>query len=184
VCALAVEERAARRGGARTARIGGPLPEGPLVSFGVCGALVDGLASGALVAARRVVDEAGETLWEGEPLAVAGARAVVVCAAARIVDTAEERAALAARCGADVADLESGRLAATGRLVGVVRAVSDTPGTPLGRLAASATPAGGTSHAAAARAFVLAPRASLRAARSARRALAALEPAARALAAR
>lgn len=164
------------------ARIGAKLPAGPLVSFGVAGALVDGLPAGTLVTARRVVNEAGETLWEGEPLEVPGARAAVVCAAAGIVDAPAARAALAAQTGADVVDLESGRLAATGRLAGVVRAVSDTPAAPLGRLAASVTAAGETDVLAAARAFVTAPQASLRAARAARRALATLERAARDLA--
>ena len=45
-CALAVEEGAARSGGARAARVGLqaglPLPEGRLVSFGLGGALVSG----------------------------------------------------------------------------------------------------------------------------------------------
>ena len=102
------------------ARIGPELPDGPLVSFGLCGALVDGLPPGTIVTARSVVDEAGEALWEGPPRAVAGARAVVLCAAGRIVDAAGERTALAERSGAEVVDLESGRLAATGRLAGVV----------------------------------------------------------------
>jgi len=176
-----VEERAATAGGARVARLGLPLPDGPLVSFGVAGALVGDLPAGTLVTARRVVDEAGETLWEGVPLPVPGARPVVVCAAARIVDAPADRAALAGRTGAEVVDLESGRLAATGRLAGVVRAVSDTPGRPLGRLAAAVTAEGETDLPAALRAFAVAPRASLRDARAARRALAALEPAARAL---
>ena len=67
-CALAVEESAARDGGARAARVGLqaglPLPEGKLVSFGLAGALVSGLAPGTLVAARRVVDSDGTVLWE------------------------------------------------------------------------------------------------------------------------
>lgn len=157
------------------ARIRPELPDGPLVSFGLCGALVDGLSPGAIVTARSVVDEAGEALWEGPPRAVAGARAVVLCAAGRIVDAAGERTALAERSGAEVVDLESGRLAATGRLAGVVRVVSDTPAVPLGPLAGAVTSAGETDALAAARAFLLAPRASLRAARAGRRALAALE---------
>jgi len=62
-CALAVEEGAARSGGARAARVGLqaglPLPEGRLVSFGLAGALVSGLEPGTLVTARRVVDADG-----------------------------------------------------------------------------------------------------------------------------
>ncbi len=68
-CALASEERAARRAGARTALVGLgaglPLPEGRLVSFGVAGALVPGLKPGTLVTASRVVDGDGRVLWEG-----------------------------------------------------------------------------------------------------------------------
>lgn len=154
------------------------LPNGPLLSFGLCGALVDGLPPGTIVTARSVVDEAGEALWEGPPSAVAGARAVVLCAAGRIVDAAGERRALAERSGSEVVDLESGRLAATGRLAGVVRVVSDTPAVPLGPLSRAVTSAGETDVVAAARAFVVAPRTSLRAARAGRRALAALERAA------
>jgi len=160
----------------------GALPDGPLVSFGLAGALVEGLEPGTLVTAERVVDEHGETLWEGPPLPVPGARTVVLCSAGRIVDGSAARASLASRTGAEVVDLESGRLAATGRLVGVARAVSDTPGRPLGRLAGAVTPAGETNLGAAARAFAAEPRASLRSARAARRAVVALEPAARALA--
>jgi nucleoside phosphorylase len=158
------------------------LPDGPLVSFGLAGALDERLEPGTLVTAVRVVDEDGETLWEGSPLPVPGARPVVLCSAARIVDAPAERAALASRTGAEVVDLESGRLAATGRLVGVVRAVSDTPSRPLGPLAGAVTPAGETDLGAAVRAFAAGPRASLRSARAARRAVAGLEPAARALA--
>ena len=177
-----MEERAARRAGAPVARLGGGLPEGPLVSFGLAGALAGDLPAGTVVAARRVVDEEGGTLWEGEPFPVPGGRAVVVCAASRIVDAPAERAALAARTGAEVVDLESGRLAASGRLAGVVRVVSDTPAAPLGRLAGAVTPNGETDVLAAVRAFLLAPRGAVRAARGARRAVRALEPAARALA--
>jgi len=139
---------------------------------------VDRLPPGTIVSARRVVDEAGETLWEGPPRAIADARAVVLCAAGRIVDAEGERRALAERSGAEVVDLESGRLAATDRLAGIVRVVSDTPATPLGPLARAVTSAGETDVLAAARAFVVAPRTSLRAARAGRRALVALERAA------
>ena len=58
-CALAVEEDAARSAGATAARVGLqaglPLPEGRLVSFGLAGALVSGLAPGTLVTARRAL---------------------------------------------------------------------------------------------------------------------------------
>src|ERR687892_647640 len=68
-CALEIEERIARKAGARTARVGLgarlPLPEGPLVSFGFAGSLDPRLPPGALVTATKVVDVSGETLWEG-----------------------------------------------------------------------------------------------------------------------
>ncbi|HWM13057.1 MAG TPA: hypothetical protein VNO56_01095, partial [Gaiellaceae bacterium] len=88
VCALAVEQRAA--GAARVVRAGpgarSALPAGPLVSFGLAGALVPGLPPGALLTARRVVDADGTVLWEDEPLRVPGALTAVVCDAGRIVD--------------------------------------------------------------------------------------------------
>jgi nucleoside phosphorylase len=181
-CALAVEERAARAGGARAARIGLgaslPLPAGPLVGFGLAGALVPGLAPGTLVSATRVVDPDGEVLWEGELLTVPGAREGVVCAAAAVVDDPAERARLAARTGAIAIDLESGPLAASGRLAGVVRAIADGPERPLGRLAAGSTPAGGLAWGAVLAAFLLEPVTAARAARASRQALRSLERAA------
>jgi hypothetical protein len=159
-----------------------PLPQGPLVSFGLAGALVAGLPAGALVSARRIVDEEGRTLWEGRPLDVSGAREVVLCGAARVVDDTVERARLATRTGADAVDMESARLAASGALVGAVRAVSDSAGRPVGRLARAAKPDGAVDWGAVARAFATEPRTAARAALDARRALAALEGAARTLA--
>ena len=156
----------------------GGLPSGPLVSFGLAGALVDGLEPGTLVVGTRVVDDSGGVLWEGEPSALSGARAVVVCAARRIVDTAEDRAELALASGARTVDLESGRLAASGRLVAVVRAISDSPTRPAGRLAHAARPDGETAWAAVARALLRAPRATLRTGLGGRAALRALEAAA------
>ncbi|MCC6223079.1 MAG: hypothetical protein IT201_06260 [Thermoleophilia bacterium] len=186
-CALAVEERAARAGGARAVRIGLraslPLPpRGALASFGLAGALVPGYGPGSLVTATKVVDEGGALLWEGEPLAVPEAVAAVVCAAGQIVDAPAARASLAARTGAVAVDLESGVLAASGRLAGVVRAISDTPEEPVGRLAGAATSAGGTAWGAVATAFLREPLRAARAARNARRGLRALERAAAALA--
>jgi hypothetical protein len=112
------------------------LPEGPLVSFGLAGALHDGFACGDVLDAARVVDEHGETLWEGGPLGVNGARRVTILAMDVVVDEPAERLALHRRTGADAADMESGVLARSGRLAGCVRAVSDTPSRPLGPLAA------------------------------------------------
>jgi adenosylhomocysteine nucleosidase len=187
-CALAVEEKAARDGGARAARIGLgaclPLPEGRLVSFGLTGALVAGLAPGTLVTARRVVDTAGTVLWEDEPLNIPGAVTGVVCDAGIIVDDAGARRELARETGAVAVDMESATLAATGRLAGVVRAVSDTPEQPVGRLAKAATPDGRTDWPVVLRALLAEPRTTLRSALAARRALASLRAAAERLAPR
>jgi hypothetical protein len=187
-CALEVEERAARRAGAQAVRVGlgaarVSLPDGSLASFGLAGALVDDLAPGTLLTATRVVDELGTTLWEGEPLAIPGAVPAVICGAATVVDSLSERRALAARTGAVAVDMESGALARTGRLAGVVRAVSDAPSRPVGRLARASTPEGGAAWPEVARAFLTEPRTAVRATRDARRALRTLERAAAHLAA-
>ena len=174
-CATAAELRAARRAGARSALVGlgaaNGVPEGALVSFGLAGALREGLPSGTVLDATRVVDGAGSVLWEGEPLGVAGARPATILAAEEIVDGAEERRALHERTGADAADLESGPLARTGRLRGVLRAVSDTPDRPLNGIAKAVTSDGGYHWAGLARAFAREPRRFTRAAGDARRAL-------------
>jgi adenosylhomocysteine nucleosidase len=185
-CALAVEEKAGRDGGAWAARVGLgarlPLPEGPLVSFGLAGGLASGLAPGTLLTARRIVDADGTVLWKEEPLQIPGALTAVVCDAGVVVDDGLERRELARRSGAVAVDMESATLAATGRLAGVVRAVSDTPEQPVGALAHAALPHGGTNWGAVLRAFLAEPRTSLRAALSARSALASLRHAATALA--
>jgi adenosylhomocysteine nucleosidase len=185
-CALAVEERLARKAGARTALVGLgarlPLPEGQLVSFGFCGALVPGLEPGTLVSARQVVDPGGGTLWEGEALAVPGALRAVVCAAEAVAGEPELRRALAERSGAVAVDMESGVLARAGRLAGVVRAVSDAAEEPVGRLACAGSADGRTEWAVVARAFLLEPLRSVRTALGARRAMRSLRRAAEALA--
>jgi hypothetical protein len=185
-CALAVEEDAARSGNARAARVGLqaglPLPEGRLVSFGLAGALVSGLEPGTLVSARRIVDADGTVLWEQEPLRVPGALSAVVCDAGLVVDDPAARRELARETGAVAVDTESAALAATGRLAGVVRAISDTPERPVGRLAHAALPDGRTDWRAVVRAFLAEPRATIRTALAARRALASLRAAATALA--
>lgn len=181
-CALAVEERVARRAGARAVRVGvgagGPLPEGWLVSFGFAGALSSRLDPGTLVTAGRVVAEDGGVLWEGEPVRVPGAVEAVVCAAGAVVDGPEARRVLAVRSGAEVVDMESGVLAATGRLAGVVRAISDTPDGPVGRLVAAARPDGATDWSVVARAALLEPLRTIETARHARRAATSLHRAA------
>jgi nucleoside phosphorylase len=154
------------------------------VSFGLAGALTRELGQGALVTAERVVDERGQTLWEGEPLDVPGARPVVLCAADRVVDDPAERRELATRTGAAAVDMESGRLAASGRLVGAVRAISDTAERPVGLLARGAKTDGRVNWPVVFQAFATEPLAAFRAARGAGRAFAALDRAAASLRAR
>jgi adenosylhomocysteine nucleosidase len=183
-CALAVEEKVARKAGARAARVGLgarlPLPDGPLVSFGFAGSLDPRLRPGTLVTARKVVDLSGATLWEGAPLAVAGAKPVVICAATEVTD-GRARETVASSSGAGAVDLESGALARSGRLVGVVRAISDSADRPLGRLATAARADGSTDYRAVTLAFVRQPVTSVRVALAARRAMGGLRRAAEAL---
>jgi adenosylhomocysteine nucleosidase len=128
-CATTAEERVAKRLGFSTARVGvravNGVPSGRVVSFGLAGALHDGFRVGDVLDATRVVDERGETLWEGPPLGVNGAREATVLASAALVHDAAERRRLHASSGADAVDMESGMLAHSGRLAGVLRVVSD-----------------------------------------------------------
>jgi adenosylhomocysteine nucleosidase len=182
-CATAAEHRVARRSGARSALVGlgarNGLPDGPLVSFGLAGALRDGLAPGTVVDATSVVDVEGTVLWDDGPLGVAGAEPVTVLAAEAIVDDPAERRALYERTGADVADLESGPLARSGRLEGVLRAISDTPSRPLEGLVGGVKADGALHWPGLARAFVRSPLSFLRAASDAQRALGRLGDAAK-----
>jgi hypothetical protein len=175
VCATAAEQRVARRSGARSALVGlgarKGLPEGPLVSFGLAGALRDGLAPGTVVDATRVVDVEGTVLWDDGPLGVDGAEPVTILAAEAIVDDPAERRALHERTGADAADLESGALARSGRLQGVLRAISDTPSRPLEAIAGGVDADGAYNWTGLARAFARSPRGFLRTASDAQRAL-------------
>jgi nucleoside phosphorylase len=128
-CATSAEERVAKRAGLNAARVGvrvaNGVPKGRLVSFGLAGALRDGLDIGEVLDATRVVDERGATLWEGEPLGVPGAHAATVLGSDVLVHEASERKRLHEASGADIVDMESGVLARSGRLAGVVRVVSD-----------------------------------------------------------
>jgi adenosylhomocysteine nucleosidase len=125
--ATTAEERAARKLGVETVRVGvrvaNGVPEGRLVSFGLAGALHDGVALGDVLDATRVVDETGTVLWEGPGLGV-GRDATILGSDVLIHDPAA-RARLHAASGADAVDMESGVLARSGRLAGVLRAVSD-----------------------------------------------------------
>jgi nucleoside phosphorylase len=119
----------AKRLGLDTVRVGVCVANGVpqhsrLVSFGLAGSL-GGLQVGDVLDATRVVDETGATLWEGSGLGVRGARAGVVLGGDVLVHDAAERARLREASGADAVDMESGVLARSGRLAGVVRAISD-----------------------------------------------------------
>ena len=127
-CATSAEERVARRLGLDAVRVGisvaNGVPEGSLVSFGLAGSLGE-LGVGEVLDATRVVDETGATLWEGPGLGVRGARTGVVLGGDVLVHDAAERARLREVSGADAVDMESGVLARSGRLAGVLRAISD-----------------------------------------------------------
>jgi Phosphorylase superfamily len=130
-CATSAEERVARRAGLDAVRVGlrvaNGVPEGRLVSFGLAGSLGE-LGIGEVLDATRVVDETGTTLWEGPGLGVRGARDGVVLGGDVLVHDAAERERLRETSGADAVDMESGVLARSGRLAGVVRAISDDAG--------------------------------------------------------
>jgi nucleoside phosphorylase len=130
-CATSAEERVARRLGYDAVRVGvcvaNGVPEGRLVSFGLAGSLGE-LRIGDVLDATRVVDESGATIWEGPGLGVRGARSGVVLGGEVLVHDPAERARLRESSGADAVDMESGVLARSGRLAGVVRAISDDTG--------------------------------------------------------
>jgi nucleoside phosphorylase len=157
------------------------VPPGSFVSFGVAGALTDELRCGDVVDADRVVGLDGETLWTGEPLGVAGARRGTVVAGDEIVDGAAGRRALSERTGAIAVDLESGPLARSGQLRGVVRAIGDTPGRPLGELSRSVDARGDFHLHRFLLALARAPLPTIRAARDGSRALRSAARAAEAL---
>jgi len=127
--ATTAEERVAKRAGLRTVRVGlraaNGVPDGRVVSFGLAGALDDTLRIGDVIDATRVVDTTGATLWEGAGLGVHGAKRLVVLASEHLVQDAAERRRLRDASGADAVDMESGVLARSGRLAGVLRVVSD-----------------------------------------------------------
>ena len=175
-CATGTEERAARRAGYRTARVGirasRGVPAGELVSFGVAGGL-NGAPIGTVIDATRVVDESGTVLWEGTGLGLG--RPGTILAIDRLVDDPAELRRLHEETGANAVDMESGVLAATGRLRGCVRAISDTPEEPLGPLGQAVTPDGRPRYLGFLKALVSHPAGTTRALRNIRRALKALE---------
>jgi nucleoside phosphorylase len=175
---MTVEERIARRLG-RTTIVGlgaaNGVPDGRLVSFGIAGALSNELPIGTVIDATRVVDESGTVLWEGGPLGATPARTGTILGASRIVDDPAERARLHAQTGADAVDMESGPLARSGRLVGCLRAVSDTPTRRLGGVAESVKLSGEVDYLGFLRGFLREPLVTARAAFGARRALKSLE---------
>ena len=178
-CAMTVEERIARRLGPTSLvglAVSNGVPAGErLVSFGIAGALRADLPIGTVIDATRVVDESGAVLWEGGPLGVAPARTGTILGADRIVDDPSERARLQAETGADAVDMESATLARSGRLVGCIRAISDTPTSRLAGLARAVTLRGTPDYLGLFRGFVREPVETARAALNARRALKALE---------
>jgi hypothetical protein len=185
-CALKLEERVARKAGATAALVGQgaslPLPDGRLVSFGFAGGLDETLEPGMLLTATKVVDRAGRVLWEGDPLEVPGARPAVICwSPDGVVNEPAARHALAESSGAVAVDMESGRLAETGRLAGAIRVLSDTGAHPVGALVCAGKGDGGTDWKVVAKAFVTEPVTSIRTTRDARKAIKALHGAAEAL---
>lgn len=185
-CATTAEERVARRLGLPAVRVGvravNGVPDGLVVSFGVAGALHDGLAVGDVLDATRVVDATGATLWEGESLGVRGARPAVVLASGELVHDAAERRRLRESSGADAVDMESGVLAASGRLAGCVRAISDVPASSVHGVESTVYPDGRTNVIGLLRWIATRRGAAVRSMRDALRALRALSAAAEAMA--
>jgi len=179
-CATSAEERLARRVGLNAVRVGvcvaNGVPEGSLVSFGLAGSLGE-LRVGEVLDATRVVDETGTTLWEGPGLGVRGARAGVVLGGDVLVHDAAERTRLRAASGADAVDMESGVLARTGRLAGVLRAISDDAGSAVEGVDRTVHADGRTNVAGLLRWIVTRRGDALRSMRDALRALKALEEA-------
>ena len=181
-CATTAEVRAGRRAGLRTALVGlaagEGFPPGKIVSFGLAGALGDAL-TGTVIDATRVVDEKGQPLWEGGPLGVPGAVGGTLLTSEHVIDDPDERRLMFDRTGAVATDLESGVLARSGRLVGCLRVVSDTPERRLHGLCNAVHDDGTYAWGRMARAFVRSPLGFTRAGADGARAVKALERAAR-----
>jgi hypothetical protein len=83
-------------------------------------------------------------LWEGGPLGVPGAQAATVLGSDVLVHDQLERRRLHLSSGADAVDMESGVLARSGRLAGVVRAISDDVTSSVGGVDTTVHPDGRT----------------------------------------
>ena len=179
-CATTAEERVARRLGLRTVRVGvsvaNGIPAEPVVSFGLAGGLGD-VRIGDVLDATRVVDESGQTLWEGPGLGVRGARPATMLGGGVLVHDVAERRRLREASGADAVDMESGTLARAGRLAGVLRAVSDDAGSAMEGVDGTVHPDGRTDVAGLLRWIVTRRGDAVRAIRDALAALHALEKA-------
>ncbi len=127
--------------------------------------------------ATRVVDVAGATLWEGSGLGVRGARGGTVLASDVLVHDAAERRRLHEASGADAVDMESGMLARSGRLAGVVRAISDGVDSDIEGVDSTVHPDGRTDVAGLLRWLVTKRGRAVTSMRNALRALTALEKA-------
>lgn len=106
----------------------------PVILAGLAGSLVSALTPGRAGLVSAVIDTDG-TRYEPSIPPRGSPDLGTVAAADTIIGSDEERAALAARTGAALVDLESGafaRWAAThGTTWGIVRGISDGPGAPL-----------------------------------------------------
>jgi adenosylhomocysteine nucleosidase len=180
-CATAAEERVARRAGLHAVRVGvraaNGVPGGRVVSFGLAGALHGGVRIGDVLDATRVVDESGATVWEGGPLGVAGARPGIVLGSRELVHAGAERSRLHEASGADAVDMESGVLAASGRLAGVLRVVSDDSSSAIEGVDGTVHPDGRTDVVGLARWVATRRGDAIRSLRDAMRALRALQEA-------
>jgi len=132
-----------------------PIPLTPLAIFlpVIIGApiLLRSRRLGEVLDATRVVDSDGATLWEGPPLGAPGARPATVLAYDVLVHEAAERSRLHLSSGADAVDMESGVLAASGRLAGVLRVVADVPASAIEGVDTTVHPDGRTDLVAFAR---------------------------------
>jgi hypothetical protein len=178
-CATTAEERVAKRLGLRTVRVGvraaNGVPEGRVVSFGLAGALGGDLHVGDVIDATRVVDAYGETLWEGPGLGVG--RSATVLGGDVLVHDAAERRRLHESSGAEAVDMETGVLARSGRLAGVLRVVSDDAASAIEGVDATVHADGRTNVVGLVRWVVTRRRAAIRSMRDAVAALGAIEEA-------